>query len=99
MSFRNPFITSFIYNAEEAKKVKDALAVVGDCHSYGEHVFYGVWKTGAFGTVPTEMRDRVEEALKSSAVYTNFDIFVAGETTDDQVILRWDGRNVHVRFK
>jgi hypothetical protein len=99
MSFRNPFITSFIYNAEEAKKVKDALGTVGDCHSYGEHVLYGVWKTGTFGTIPTEMRDRVEEMLKLSAVYTHFAIFVAGETEDDQVILYWDGNNVHVRFK
>jgi hypothetical protein len=96
MSFRNPYITGFLYNAAEAAKVKEALSSIWDCNAHGNHVLYGICKCGSSGAMPTEEVMQLEAALTKVGAAPDLDIFVAGEMKDDQVLLHWDGNIIQV---
>jgi hypothetical protein len=94
MSYRTPFITSFVYDLEEARTVYTVLSTFGLTAFHGAHVVHGICKHGAPGHVSRELKDVLQAALAEAEVQPGLSVAFVGEHQVDQVVFLWDGQQL-----
>lgn len=92
MSYRNPFVTSFIYGATEDERAA-ILAILAStfdaAHQHGEW-FAGIHSRGYPGALMGEELEQLRDQLQQAGIQIPFTIAFAGESEPDQLIWHYE---------